>query len=154
MLLTSLKHLIVGAMLLAVGTIVVKRDAAFVAASEPAQLIVLQTDTQKRTDGRYAFRITLGLVTDARPRPEYQGGFWAGFAMHRTGDIVPGRYDAESGRMQSDRMLLVFGLIAHLAQLLGVIALLQGVLILFGIPESRMPLPVRIGRERRPFFRL
>jgi hypothetical protein len=51
-------------------------------------------------------------------------------------------------------MLTVFGWIARLAQLLGVVAVVQGVLILFGVPESRMPLPVRFGRERCEIFRL
>jgi hypothetical protein len=154
MLWTSLKHLAVGATMVVMGAFIVKQNATFLAASDQAQLIVLQMDTQKRTDGGYAFSITLGLVTDVRPRPEYRGGFWTGIAMHRTGDIVAGRYDPKSGEMRSDRMLLISGWISRLVQLLGVVAVVQGVLILFGVPESRMPLPVRIGRERRSMFRL
>jgi hypothetical protein len=154
MIFAAFKHLVVGAMLLVFGCFGVNRDAAFVATSVPAQLIVLQVDSERTTEGQFRHRTTLGLVTDARPRPEYAGNMWTGIAMHRAGDIVAGRYDAESGVMRSDRMLTVWGWIARLAQFLGVVAAVQGVLILFGFPESRMPLPVRIGRERRTMFKL
>jgi hypothetical protein len=150
----SMKHLFVGAFFVLIGTLIVNDDAAFHAASTPAELIVLQVDSRKTTDGRYEKRITFGLVTEVRPRPEYRGGFWANIAMHRPGDIVAGRYDPTSGEMHSDRMLLIRGWIARLVQLLGVVAMVQGVLILFGIPETRMPLPVRIGRDRRTMFKL
>ncbi len=146
MILAAIKHLVVGAMLLVLGWFGVNRDAAFVATSVPAQLIVLQVDSERTTDGKFRHRTTLGLVTDVRPRPEYGGNMWTGIAMHRAGDIVSGRYDAESGVMRSDRMLMIWGWIARLAQFLGLVAVVQGVLILFGFPELLLPLRVRIGR--------
>lgn len=142
----AFKHLVVGAMLFVLGWFGVNRDAAFVATSVPAQLIVLQVDTERSTEGKFKHRTTLGLVTDARPRPEYSGNMWTGIAMHRAGDIVAGRYDAESGVMRSDRMLMIWGWIARLAQFLGVVAVVQGVLILFGFPELLLPLRVRVGK--------
>jgi hypothetical protein len=143
---SALKHLFVGALMVVIGCFGVNRDAAFVATSVPAQLIVLQVDTGRNTEGKFKHRMTLGLVTDARPRPEYTGGIWTGIAMHRAGDVVAGRYDAESGEMRSDRMLMIWGWIARLAQFLGVVAVVQGVLILFGWPELLLPLRVRVGR--------
>jgi hypothetical protein len=146
MILAAFKHLVVGAMLLVLGCFGVSRDAAFLATSVPAQLIILQVDSERTTEGRFRHRTTLGLVTDTRPRPEYGGNIWTGLAMHRAGDIVAGRYDAESGVMRSDRMLMIWGWIARLAQFLGVVAMVQGVLILFGWPELLLPLRVRVGR--------
>jgi hypothetical protein len=150
----SMKHLFVGALSMLIGTLSVNADAAFRATSTPVELIVLQVDSRTTTDGRHEKRITFGLVTEVRPRPEYRGGFWANIAMHQAGDIVAGRYDPTSGEMHSDRILLVHGWISRLLQLLGVVAMVQSVLILFGIPESRMPLPVRIGRDRATMFKL
>jgi hypothetical protein len=145
MILAAIKHLVVGAMLLVLGCFGVNRDAAFVATSVPVQLIVLQVDTQRTTEGKFRHRTTLGLVTDTRPRPEYAGNMWTDIAMHRAGDIVADRYDAESGKMRSDRMLMIWGWVTWLAQFLGVVAVVQGVLILFGFPELSLPLWVGWG---------
>lgn len=144
--LSALKHLFVGALMVLIGTYIINRDAAFLAVSHPAELIVLQVDKHRKTDGRFTYQTTLGLVTDARPRPEYTGGIWTGITMHRAGDIVAGRYDSESDEMRSDRMLAISGGIARLALVLGLVAMVEGVLILFGWPELLLPLPVRVGR--------
>ncbi len=144
----SLKHLFVGALLVLIGTVIVNTNGAFLAQSRPAQLIVLQVDTDRNTDGMFTHRPTLGLVTERRPRPEYSGAMWTGLALHQAGDVIAGRYDPDSGKMQSDRMLQISGWMARLAQVLGVIAGLQGILILCGVPEFLLPLRVRIGRQR------
>jgi hypothetical protein len=149
MLMTSLKHVLVGMLLFVVGLVIVNGNSQFVAASEPVELIVLQFESEIDAEGRVLRRPIFGLVTEARPRPWYRGGVWTNIPVHKLGEVVPGRYDAKSGKMQSDRMLMLMGWIARLAQLLGVIAIVQGFLIRMGVPESRLLLPVRIGRSDR-----
>ncbi|MGL5011455.1 MAG: hypothetical protein ACRC6I_16365, partial [Paracoccaceae bacterium] len=75
----------------------------------------------------------------------YAGNVWMRPAPHERGDTVSGRYDSTSGEMRSDGMgkksLLIGGIVA----IIGLVVFVQGILILFGIPEFLMPLRVRTG---------
>ncbi len=92
------------------------------------------------------YRPVFGLETDARPRPEYSGNTWMRFAPHQAGEIVSGRYDPDSGEMRSNRMMRRTSWSGRIAQLLGILSALQGLLMLFGVPEVLLPLRVRFGR--------
>ncbi len=92
------------------------------------------------------YRPVFGLETDARPRPEYSGNTWMRFAPHQASEIVSGRYDPDSGEMRSNRMMRRTSWSGRIAQLLGILSALQGLLMLFGVPEVLLPLRVRFGR--------
>lgn len=142
----AFKYLLVGAIFWVVGAFVLGGSQGFLARSEPAQLIVLQVDSHLDHDGFRTYRPVFGLDTTVRPRPEYAGNTWMRPAPHRAGDIVPGRYDRESGEMRSDRMMQTTVWIARIVKILGILAVVQAMLLLFGMPEVLLPLRVRIGR--------
>ncbi len=142
---TVFKYLLVGAIFWIVGVFVLGGSQGFVARSEPAQLMVLQVDSRWDDEGYRIYRPVFGLHTAARPRPEYAGNTWMRPAPHRAGDIVPGRYDRQSGEMRSDRMMQTTIWIAWIVKILGILAVLQAMLMLFGVPEVLLPLRVRIG---------
>ncbi|MGL4322346.1 MAG: hypothetical protein ACRCS3_15915, partial [Paracoccaceae bacterium] len=96
-------------------------DTAFVAPSVPVQLFALQVDTERPIEGKFKHGTTPALVIKARARPEYSGNIWAGIATHRAGNMVEGQCYPESGVIRSDRMLMVQGWLARLAQVLGVV---------------------------------
>ncbi|MEM9796788.1 MAG: hypothetical protein AAF919_09875 [Pseudomonadota bacterium] len=146
---TAFKYLLVGALFALVGTVFVGSSQGFVKRSEPAQLIVLDMHDKRDPDGGIMYRPVFGLDTDMRPRPEYSGNIWMWPAPHETGDIVSGRYDAESGEMRSDRMIGRGSWIGRFGQILGGLVMLQGVLMVFGVPEVLLPIRVRIGGRRR-----
>ncbi|MGL4321442.1 MAG: hypothetical protein ACRCS3_11320, partial [Paracoccaceae bacterium] len=103
------------------------------------------TSTYQEHRTRYVYRPTFGLVTDARPRPTYTGNVWMRPAPHNAGDTVSGRYDRVSGEMRSDAMGRQSLFIGGGATIIGLIVFVQGILMLFGIPELFMPLRLRSG---------
>jgi hypothetical protein len=117
----------------------------FAARSEPAQLIVLQLESPIGPDRYMMCRPVFGLHTTVRPRPEYAGNVWMRPAPHQAGEIVSDRYDRDSGEMRSDSMFQRTVWAARFAKVPGMIAVLQGALMLFGVPELLMPLRVRFG---------
>lgn len=149
MLWTSLKRMLFGLLLLAVGLFMATQNTAFIATSTPAKLIVMQIDSRRNTDNRVIYTPVFGLVTEIRPRPTYKGGLSASFSFHRTGDVVPGRYDAETGRMQSDVITEFTRWFARLLQVLGVIAFVQGIRMRFGAPEMPLPFLLRVRMGSR-----
>ena len=129
-----------------VGALFLGSDHGFKKRSEPADLIVLQLDTRRNSKGYTIYRPVFGLDTTARPRPEYSGNIWVRPAPHQAGEIVSGRYDSDSGEMRSNQMMGRTTWIARIAQILGILAAMQGILMLFGVPELLLPLRVRFGR--------
>ncbi|WP_411889355.1 hypothetical protein [Yoonia sp. SDW83-1] len=109
-------------------------------------LIVLQVDERRDTDGKRSYRPVFGLQTTDRPRPEYTGSTWFSPKPHQPGDIVSGRYDPKSGEMRSDQMMGRSRWMWRVLQVVGALAVLQGILMLFGVPELLLPLRVRGGR--------
>ncbi len=142
---TAFKYLLVGAILWFVAEATANMGQEFVARSEPAPLIVLGLDTMRDHDGYTVYRPVFGLDTPARPRPQYAPEYWSRIPVQRTGDKVAGRFDPGSGEMRSTAMIGKTGWIGTIARLLGLLSVLQGIVILFGIPEILMPLRVRIG---------
>ncbi|MGB5557081.1 MAG: hypothetical protein WBN04_03610 [Paracoccaceae bacterium] len=142
----AFKYLLVGALFWLVGAFFLGSSQNFVKRSEPVQLIVLKMDTRLDSDGYTFFRPVFGLETAVRPRPEYAGNTWMRPAPHQAGEVVSGRYDPNSGEMRSDHMDGRTVWIARIAKVLGLLVGLQGILMLFGVPELFMPLRVRLGR--------
>jgi hypothetical protein len=144
MLLPALKHLVVGFLLVFFGMFGANSNNKFVAASEPAQLLVYKVESRRNSERQLMFQASFALVTDKRPQPTYKGGFAASLPIHHVGEVVAGRYDAATGRMQSDRVTAIIRWLMRLMQLLGVIAMVQSVFIRMGMPEILMPLRVRV----------
>jgi hypothetical protein len=142
----AVKYILFGAIFWIVGALFFGNSQGFIARSEPARLIVLQMDSRLDTDGFRTYRPIFGLDNAARPRPEYTGDIWMRPAPHAVGDIVPGRYDRDSGEMRSDSMLKGTKWAGRAAKIIGIVVMLQGVLMLFGIPELLLPLRVKAGR--------
>lgn len=134
----ALKEILGGLILFAIGWFFATSDARFIQASQPATLIVLQTDKRPATgpNNGWMFRQVLGLETDVRPRPEYSGNVWFSLPLHRLGEITAGRYDPVSGKMQTDRMLWVSWVIAWVTRILGVWLVLTGLSRLFGFRRT------------------
>jgi hypothetical protein len=143
MLWPSLKRMFFGLLMLVIGMFMATHNNAFIATSTPAKLIVMQIDSRRNRDNTVIYTPVFGLVTDKRPRPTYKGGLSASFSFHRTGDIVPGRYDAATGMMKSDVITEFTRWFARFLQLMGVIAFVQGVLIRLGRAEMPLPFPLR-----------
>lgn len=142
----AFKYILVGGLFWLVGALFLGGDHAFRTRSAPADLIVLQLDTRLNSKGYTVYRPVFGLDTASRPRPEYSGNTWMRPAPHHAGDIIPGRYDSDSGEMRSNQMMGRSTWGARIAQILGILAALQGILMLFGVPELLLPLRVRLGR--------
>lgn len=141
----AFKYIFFGALFGLAGSVFVGSDQGFAARSEPAQLIVLQLDSRRDADRQTMYRPVFGLVTAARPRPEHAGNVWTRPAPHQPGDIVAGRYDPRSGEMRSDGMSQRTLWLGRIAQVIGMLTVLQGILMLLGIPEILLPLRVRAG---------
>ncbi|MEL6523106.1 MAG: DUF3592 domain-containing protein [Pseudomonadota bacterium] len=148
----AIKYLLVGALFLVIGTVFVVSSQGFIKRSEPAQLLVLRIENRRDSDGDTLYRPVFALDSEVRPRPEYAGGTWMRPMPHKTGDIVPGRYVPETGEMRSDAMMGKSSWMGRIAQILGGLAMLQGVLVLFGVPDALMPLRVNERRRRRRWF--
>ncbi len=142
----ALKYLFVGALFLLVGWLLTASSSRFLENSQPATLIVLQVDERRDTDGKRSYRPVFGLHTTDRPRPEYARSTWFSPKPHQSGDIVSGRYDPQSGEMRSDQMMGRSRWMWRVLQVVGALAVLQGILMFFGVPELLLPLRVRSGR--------
>ncbi|EBA10794.1 hypothetical protein [Roseobacter sp. CCS2] len=142
----ALLSLFAGAFCYVIGSIFAVPAKTFLDTSEPATLIVLQVDEKYNNDGDRMYRPVFGLVTEMRPRPEYTGSIWTRPKPHQSGDIVEGRYNAETGEMRSTHMVNRTFRAGRIAQAIGFVLFAQGVLMLFGFPEI---IPVRFRGRRR-----
>jgi hypothetical protein len=145
-----LKYIGAGFLIWFIGSIFFGDSLNFVSRSEPAQLIVLELQTRRNTDGFTMFRPVLALEAAQPPREQYAGNHWTLLAPHAVGDVVSGRYDPKSGEMRSDYMLGKYTWVGRIARIIGILIGLQGVALIFGVPEHRLPLRVRLGARRRP----
>lgn len=151
----AFKYVLVGTLFWAIGALFLGGDLRFYAQSEPAQLIVVRLDSKQDHSTRYnqsgplsrhsktLYRPVFTLDTPTPPHPEYAGNTWMSPAPHQAGDKVAGRYDPASGKMQSDRMMTKTLWLSAFAQFIGLLAIVQGILMFFGVPEFVMPLRVR-----------
>ncbi len=142
----AFKYILIGAIFTLITTLMLLASSGFIERSEPVQLIVLQMERKTDDEGAILYRPVFALDTNERPRPEYRGNSWISFLVHKAGDVVPGRYDAKTGQMNSDRMLTITRWVWRIVQVIGILTMVEGVLMLFGIPEHRMP--IRLGRRR------
>ena len=142
----ALLNLFVGAFIYIIGSVFAVPAKNFLAASEPVALIVLQVDEKRDRDGDQMYRPVFGLVTDARPRPEYSGSIWVRPKPHQPGDIVEGGYIPQTGEMRSNKMAKRTFWIGRIVQAIGLLLLVQGVLMFFGFPEI---IPVRVRSRQR-----
>ncbi len=146
---TAVKYILAGALLWFLAGVFPGGSQGFVARSDPAQLIVQRVDSRLDENRIRIYRPVFALDTKARPRPEYAGNTWSRTTPHQVGERVSGRYDPERGDMQSDSMIARSLWIARATKMLSILIVLQGVLMLFGVPEILMPIRVRIGGSRR-----
>jgi len=131
----SLGLFLFGTLFLVIGWFFATSDSRFRANSQPATLIVLRLDEQSDGKGKTHYRPAYALQTKARPRPEYAGGPYTSPMPHKAGDIVAGRYNPTSGEMRSDAMIGQGKRMWWLAQILGVLCILQGIALWFGFPS-------------------
>jgi hypothetical protein len=112
-------------------------------------LRVVELQSKRDTDGRTKYRPVFTLEAPSVNIDEYAGNIWTSPPPHAVGDIVPGRFDAKTGQMRSDKMLKRSSWIGRIARYLGLFIGLQGIALLFGFPERWLPLPVRFGRKSK-----
>jgi hypothetical protein len=156
MLLSAAKYVLAGLFIWLVGAIFFGDAISFAARSVPAELRVVSIDSKieyDNSDGHlrryYMYRPVFALKDAKPPAKRYAGNIWMSVAPHRTGDVVPGRFDAARGEMRSDRMQAVSIWLGRLAMVLGVLVGLQSLALLFGVPEEFLPLRVSAGRNDR-----
>lgn len=146
-----LKYVAVGSLIWIIGALFFGDSMAFRSRSGPVQLVVVDVTSKSNPEGGYSYCTVFALAEPAAPRQEYAGNTCSRVRPHEPGDIVPGRYDPDSGEMRSDQMLGSAHWFGWLARVLGVFLGLEGVLILLGLPEHRLPLRIRVrSRPRRP----
>ena len=146
-----LKYVSIGCFIWFAGLLFFGGSADFISRSDPAQLIVLEVQSKQDTGGYTSYRPVFALEPSKAPRQGNAGNIWSRVKPHEPGDIVPGRYDPESGEMRSDKMLGKTVWIGRIARIFGVLVGLQAVLIVMGFPEDRLPLRVRIRRRPRAY---
>lgn len=93
----------VGGIFFLFGLVFTVPTVQFIMASEPATLVVVRVDEEWFTD-HMSYKPVFGLHTDAGPQSEYAGMVWSGEKLHAEGDIVEGRHDPETGKMQSNAL--------------------------------------------------
>lgn len=135
--------IVFGAVFYLVGSVFAGPARHFMATADPAMLVVLQVDEKRGSEGKRMYRPVFALDTDTRPRPEYAGSIWTSRKPHQVGDVVAGQYDPVTGEMRSTQMARKTLRIGRIAQLIGALVMLQGVLLLFGLPNMLAPLRVR-----------
>lgn len=145
MLWPALKHVVTGLICWLIGAFLLTQDQDFKARSEPVQLVVLRIESQLNDKHERRYRAVFALDTPTRPRPEHAANVWLAAAPHRAGEIVAGRYDPNSGEMRSDAMRGLGHWIGRIAHLIGIVATVQALLLLFGVPELLLPLRVKVG---------
>ena len=148
--LASLKYSIAAILLWLVGAIFAGGAQEFVNRSEPATLVVLKIDSRRDADGRTTYRPVLAL--EGVGSDSYAGNIWSHPAKHKAGDVVPGRYDPDSGEMRSDEMLDDASWIGRFAKILAILVGIEALALLFGYPEHL--LPIRVNRGRRRYYGL
>ncbi len=144
-----IKYLAVGLFIWFIGAIFLGSSSGFIARSEPAQLVVVGLDTKRNSDGHTMYRPVLALEAAKSSRNAYAGNHWTRPAPHTVGDVVEGRYDSESGEMRTDKMIHKFGWAGWIAKIAGILIGLQAFALILGVPESRLPLPVRVRSRRK-----
>ncbi len=142
----SLKYSIAAILFWLVGALFADGSQEFIARSDPATLIVLKINSRRDADGLFTYRPVLAL--DGVELDSYAGNIWSRPAKHEAGDVVPGRYDPDSGEMRSDKMLEDASWIGRIAKLIAILVGIEALALLFGYPEHLLPIRVR-GRRRR-----
>jgi len=148
-LMSSLKYLVIGAFVWIIGSVFVGSSQGFLERSEPTRLIVLEMESKRDSEGDTTYRPVLAREAEEPPRTRYVGNHWSSPAPHAAGDVVPGRYDPETGEMRTDKMTGRSMLAGRIARWVGLAVALQGILVLGGVPERFMPLKFRTGHRRR-----
>lgn len=143
-----IKYLSVGFLIWIVGMLFCGNTLRFIDNSAPAQLYVADIQSRSEIGELPKFRPVFKLASARSSRQAYEGDTWLRPAPHKIGDIVAGRYDAKTGEMRSDRMLRITKWVGWAARILGIVMALQALAILFGVPEYRLPLRVRLGSGR------
>jgi hypothetical protein len=146
-----LKYISVGSLIWLMGTLFFGDSMAFQSRSVPAQLEVVDVTSKRNPEGGHSYCPVFARADTGSPRQNHAGNTCSRIRPHERGDIVPGRYDPASGEMRSDRMLANAHWFGWIARVLGIFLGLEGVLILLGVPEHRLPLALRVrSRPRRP----
>jgi hypothetical protein len=151
--LKALKYLLVGVFVWFIGLIFFGNSMNFIGRSEPAQLYVSDLESRKDLDGVFSFRPVFKLASAKSAQKGYAGNQWDKIPPHQVGETVGGRIDPETGEMRSDKMLWKSKWLGWFARAFGALMGVQGLALLLGVPEYRLPLPIGIGhRPKRRLF--
>lgn len=142
----ALKYFLTGIIIWFIGSVFFGSSLNFIARSEPAQLYVSDVQSRKDTDGLRTYRPVFTVMTSPH---DFAGNRWSRTPPHQIGETVAGRYDPATGEMRSDKMLRKSKWLGWIARIFGALLGLQGIALLLGVPEHRLPIPVRIGHPRR-----
>jgi hypothetical protein len=153
----AVKYILAGLFIALIGWFFSSDGLAFIAHSEPAELRVISLDQKRNYDhtsqwqhmSRYTYRPVFVLNDAGASAKPYAGNIWTRPAPHAVGDVVPGRYNAKTGEMRSDRMLETSLWIGGIAMLLGLLTALQSIALIYGLPEDHLPLRIMSGSEQR-----
>ncbi|MEP5760781.1 MAG: hypothetical protein ABJ327_16020 [Litoreibacter sp.] len=151
--LSALKYFLTGFFLWGIGTLFLGGSGAFEAQSEMAELRVVELQSRRHRDGYTLYRPVFSLAKASTEVGTYVGNIWSRQLLHEAGDVVPGRFDPKSGEMRSEKMLKRNSWIGPIARYLGIFIAVQGVALLVGVQENRLPLPVRVGHSKRAWWR-
>ena len=140
--------MLVGLVFFGVSTLFIISANQFVAHSEPARLIAVDVDSKRDSDGDRLYRPVFALESAPEPREEYAGNMWSNPQPHRVGDIVDGRYNAETGEMRSDKMLTMGRWMLRIMQIIGGLLFLRGAVWLLFMGAAVMALITNLRRSK------
>lgn len=153
----AVKYILAGLIVALIGWLFFGDGLAFVAHSDPAELRVIALDEKRINDHtsqwphrrRYSYRPVFVLNDESAAAKPYAGNIWTRPAPHAVGDVVPGRYDAKTGAMRSDKMLQTSLWVGGIAMFLGLLIALQSIALICGLPEDLLPLRISSGSQQR-----
>ncbi len=148
----ALKYILFGLIFGLLGFVVFGDGQRFMARSEAVDLRVMDVESHRDHDRRTRYRAVFALADDTSGVEPFAGNVWSATAPHEVGQIVPGRIDRQTGEMRSDTVIGQYSWAFWIAQLVALACVLQGVVMLMGVPEERLPLRLRSGRRRERFY--
>ena len=154
MILSVIKYNLAGMVIALIGALFYGDALNFAVHSVPARLTVAAVEQRSGPDQaqhgarhNLVYRPVFALETSGSRGATYKSNIWTSPPLHRAGDVVPGRYDATSGEMRSDKMMGQSYWLGGFAIVLGLLTALQSIALLCGIPEGVLPIRVRLGSQ-------
>ena len=119
----------------------------FLVRSEAVELEVIAVHIRETDDDSREYRSAFALAGQSGLRLEYTDKVWRSQNTHIVGDVVHGRFRADTGEMHSGESLAVPVMIGIFGHGIGMIMAFQVFLLLIGTPERELLLRIR-GRSR------